>query len=348
MKRTMILIAVLAVLVTAGVAVAQMSASYRLERSVIAGGGAQSASANYQVAGTIGQSLASPPESSSAGFQIWSGFWPDFEKQPHLLLSKTNNKAAWYAGWDLTYTIVITNAGSAPALDTRVTDTLPVEVYVPTPPAGATLNPDGSYSWALGDLAAGESRTLTLTVRTFSHVRGVVTNVVAASSVGVDPVMASDSTTIIAPPTKPTSTPSPTATATTMPTSTSTPTFAPTPTPTATSTPEPEDLVLTGIVYGGSLVQPGFEPIAGARVAAILCIPADYEAITDAQGRYTLTILAADANACTELDVVVSANGYQTLQQTFLIADLRQQPERDFYLDPLGIWQLWLPLAMRD
>jgi uncharacterized repeat protein (TIGR01451 family) len=342
MKRTMILIGVLAVLVTAGVAVAQMSASYRLERSVIAGGGAQSASANYQVAGTIGQSLASPPESSSARFQIWSGFWPDFEGQAHLLLTKTNNKAVWYAGWDLTYTIVITNAGSAPALDTRVTDTLPSGVYVTTPPAGATLNPDGSYSWALGDLGVGESRTLTLMVRTFSHVRGVVTNVVEALSVGVDPVMASDSTIIIAPPTTPTSTPSPTATATTAPTST--PTFA----PTATSTPEPQDLELTGIVYGGSLVQPGFEPIAGARVAASLCIPAHYEAITDAQGRYTLTILAADANACAELGLVVSANGYQTLQQTFLIADLRQQPERDFYLDPLGIWRLWLPLAMRD
>jgi hypothetical protein len=62
-------------LVTGGVILAQSSAQFNLERSVIGSGGGRSASASYRVEGTIGQSVASPPTAGSSNFTLSSGYW---------------------------------------------------------------------------------------------------------------------------------------------------------------------------------------------------------------------------------------------------------------------------------
>ncbi len=57
-----------------GYAEAQSSASYQITRSVMSGGGARSASASYDLTGTIGQ--PSPVDvSDSTTYNLGSGFW---------------------------------------------------------------------------------------------------------------------------------------------------------------------------------------------------------------------------------------------------------------------------------
>lgn len=64
-----------AVLAGVGGVLAQSSRSFRLPWDVIAGGGTLSASARYQVAGTVGQGAASPPVAESASYRVGSGYW---------------------------------------------------------------------------------------------------------------------------------------------------------------------------------------------------------------------------------------------------------------------------------
>ena len=61
-------------LLVASTAFAQSSARFTITRNIIAGGGTTfSSSARFQLASTIGQSLAATP--SSARFSIQGGFW---------------------------------------------------------------------------------------------------------------------------------------------------------------------------------------------------------------------------------------------------------------------------------
>jgi hypothetical protein len=69
-------LAILLFLLAAGaVVLAQTSVDFNLEWHVIGSGGGQSSSADYQVNGTVGQGLASPPPSGSASYQVSSGYW---------------------------------------------------------------------------------------------------------------------------------------------------------------------------------------------------------------------------------------------------------------------------------
>ncbi|HFD40399.1 MAG TPA: DUF11 domain-containing protein, partial [Anaerolineae bacterium] len=81
----------------------------------------------------------------------------------------------------LTYTLTISNSGPATAEQVVVTDTLPVEVqFVRAQPA-----PDSSPNpvvWHLGDIPAGESRSLTLTVQVQSWVTQPFTNTAVVAS----------------------------------------------------------------------------------------------------------------------------------------------------------------------
>ena len=90
------------------------------------------------------------------------------------------------------------------------------------------------------------------------------------------------------------------------------------------------DLVLTGMVCDGT--AGGGSAIVGARVAAVPCVPPVLEAWTAADGRYTLRIPAESANACAELTIEVSADGYLALSYEFALSTLRAQPHMDFVL----------------
>jgi len=75
MKRTVILLGVVALLATAGIALGRSAADHAVEWRVIAGGGGRSTSTGYRVNGTAGQALAGPPPMSSSSYRIGSGFW---------------------------------------------------------------------------------------------------------------------------------------------------------------------------------------------------------------------------------------------------------------------------------
>ncbi len=62
------------VMLTIGV-LAQSSAGFNLDWHVLGNGGGEAASLNYRVNGTIGQSIAAPPASSSASFNVSGGYW---------------------------------------------------------------------------------------------------------------------------------------------------------------------------------------------------------------------------------------------------------------------------------
>ena len=84
--RNMTLAAALVVLLLAAgaTALAQTSASFDLTWNVMANGGGKSTSAGYVVQGTAGQGLASPPDSTSAGYRVQSGFWPSGDGMTYL------------------------------------------------------------------------------------------------------------------------------------------------------------------------------------------------------------------------------------------------------------------------
>lgn len=78
LKRHTLSLALLFLLLTfivGAAALAQTSAGFNLRWHVIAAGGQASSSSSYRVNGTIGQSIAGPPGSGSAGYAINSGYW---------------------------------------------------------------------------------------------------------------------------------------------------------------------------------------------------------------------------------------------------------------------------------
>lgn len=75
LKPFLVLLLFLLVLVMGTTVLAQTSADFNLEWHVIGSGGGQSSSADYQVKGTVGQGLASPPTSGSASYRVSSGYW---------------------------------------------------------------------------------------------------------------------------------------------------------------------------------------------------------------------------------------------------------------------------------
>ncbi|MCS7287462.1 MAG: DUF11 domain-containing protein, partial [Anaerolineae bacterium] len=98
-----------------------------------------------------------------------------------LTVAKADVPDPVIVGTLLTYTLTVTNNGPSVALNVRVTDTLPPEVeFISADPAPASVpNP---LVWALGNLAAGESRRLTVTVRVLVTTTSVFTNAVVVSS----------------------------------------------------------------------------------------------------------------------------------------------------------------------
>lgn len=76
-KRHVILalLLLLPLLIVGSAVLAQISPSFNLEWHVIASGGQESASANYYVKGTFGQSLASQPQAGGTSFTVSSGYW---------------------------------------------------------------------------------------------------------------------------------------------------------------------------------------------------------------------------------------------------------------------------------
>jgi uncharacterized repeat protein (TIGR01451 family)/fimbrial isopeptide formation D2 family protein len=98
-----------------------------------------------------------------------------------LAVTKSDDPDPVIVGTLLTYTLLVTNNGPSVARNAVVTDTLPPEVaFVSAEPAQSSgPNP---LVWSLGDLAVGEVRRLTVTVRVLVTTTDVFTNAVVVGS----------------------------------------------------------------------------------------------------------------------------------------------------------------------
>jgi len=98
-----------------------------------------------------------------------------------LAVTKSDDPDPVIVGTLLTYTLVVTNNGPSVARNAVVTDTLPPEVAFvsATPTQDSGPNP---LVWNLGDLAVGEVRRLTVTVRVLVTTTDVFTNAVVVGS----------------------------------------------------------------------------------------------------------------------------------------------------------------------
>jgi uncharacterized repeat protein (TIGR01451 family)/fimbrial isopeptide formation D2 family protein len=98
-----------------------------------------------------------------------------------LAVTKSDDPDPVIVGTLLTYTLLVTNNGPSVARNAAVTDTLPPEVAFVSadPPPTSGPNP---LVWSLGDLAVGEVRRLTVTVRVLVTTTDVFTNAVVVGS----------------------------------------------------------------------------------------------------------------------------------------------------------------------
>lgn len=105
--------------------------------------------------------------------------------------------------------------------------------------------------------------------------------------------------------------------------------------------------MLAGRVLDASV--PGFfMPLPGARVLARPdCLPRQaFEAITDAEGRYQLTVPADYATACESIELGARAEGFEPWQATIATSALRADPQRTIQLfrakHAVTLWLPWL------
>ena len=100
--------------------------------------------------------------------------------QPVLAITKTGPATALLNA-DFDYTITVTNSGDGTATGATVVDTLPTGLtYVSSSPTGTASG--STVTWNLGNIAPGDSETITLTVRATEG--GAKANTVVASSGG--------------------------------------------------------------------------------------------------------------------------------------------------------------------
>lgn len=82
-----------------------------------------------------------------------------------LTVIKTADKSEVKAGDTVEYTIIVTNTGETDAKNVKVTDILPEGLEL----VSASIEPDGNV-YAIGDIPAGEERTLTITAKVSENV----------------------------------------------------------------------------------------------------------------------------------------------------------------------------------
>jgi hypothetical protein len=76
-KRILSLLLVVGILLVGltGTVLPSASDNYRIDWSVITGGGGRSASTDFHVNGSIGQSMAAPPVAGGGNYRVEGGYW---------------------------------------------------------------------------------------------------------------------------------------------------------------------------------------------------------------------------------------------------------------------------------
>jgi uncharacterized repeat protein (TIGR01451 family) len=109
-----------------------------------------------------------------------------------LSITKSDSPDPVVVGNNLTYTIMVTNAGPDTASSVTVSDTLPAGVTFVSAGAGCT-HAAGTVTCTLGDIASGGSETRTIVVTPGST--GTISNTATVSSTTADPNTANNSDT---------------------------------------------------------------------------------------------------------------------------------------------------------
>ncbi|NBP86659.1 MAG: DUF11 domain-containing protein, partial [Mycobacteriaceae bacterium] len=99
---------------------------------------------------------------------------------PQLTVRKSGPAVARRGG-GLAYRITVTNSGPLTATGVVLTDTPPTSMLIGGTPTGATRS-GRTLSWAIGDLAAGASRTVNVTLGMRLTARGTPCNIATATA----------------------------------------------------------------------------------------------------------------------------------------------------------------------
>lgn len=165
--------------------------AYLNNRLSVGDGGASFALRFVEGCGIFALALFNDREISTASPNLYL----EFEIfAPDLTLSKTG-PAITYPGETITYTLVYTNAGNAPAYYAVITDTLPAEVQV-YDYSGSVILPllDNTITWELYDLAPGDTGILTITAIVSPTFTGVFTNVATIATTALESDMTNNVT----------------------------------------------------------------------------------------------------------------------------------------------------------
>ncbi len=114
-------------------------------------------------------------------------------RQPVLTLKKTGTEKT-YGGRDIEYTITVSNTGDGAAKDVKITDGVPATTSFVSATNGGRLAGD-SVVWNLGTLEPGQSRKVSMTVK--SSTLTTVNNSAAASAVCAEGVTARATTEVV-------------------------------------------------------------------------------------------------------------------------------------------------------
>jgi len=120
-------------------------------------------------------------------------------KEVDLAITKTDSNDPATAGGQLTYTLVVTNNGPSGATGVTVTDTLPAALsFVSGTSTSGTVNHAGGVvTAAVGNLAAGQTATITLVTQVDAQFSGTLTN--EATVAGNEPETNSNNNTAMEP-----------------------------------------------------------------------------------------------------------------------------------------------------
>ncbi len=136
-----------------------------------------------------GRYANSATASGSGGVSATSNEVVTVVRQPSLQIEKTGPSTRFLSGnaAPATYTIKVTNSGDGVARNAVIEDTIPAGATFVRASDNAAVS-GGSVRWALGDLAPGASKTVTITMS--SSRAGEICNTARASAYCAEPVTA--------------------------------------------------------------------------------------------------------------------------------------------------------------
>ena len=157
---------------TAQVALVNLPSGY----SAITPGGSSASATGVTIGGGICNPVVVPAATPDAPIAIAA--------RPQLTVRKSGPAVA-RKGSGVTYRIKVTNSGPLTATNVVITDTPPSTMLIGGTPTGATRS-GRTLSWAIGDLAAGTSRTVTVTLGMRLTASGTPCNIASATAENAD------------------------------------------------------------------------------------------------------------------------------------------------------------------